>query len=1721
MADGSLPSDFDRNQGGECSIRNKMRTMAFTLYKNGWGNAPFITFSFGTVNHPTVWKKNDGIIAASTMLACAVVLNDAGVRDIRYRWSPKHWAKKAQQGLEDCFFEGKHFPTFDVPTTSYDGKAGFNEGPTYWQNTFQTFGPAAIIANNLETNLWLKDERILNICKWYDAIRLQNGQIPNYDDSYIGDVNNMQSLFGSQFDYGGTGGLSYHHPDYIVSVCQSRKYNSVLSKAPQGPITRLDHSGNIILRSTDNKGGQHYLHLLYEPLEAISRQAYTNLPIFGDAETHEHADFGSIMLAADGKWLAIDPPYMGKQASSFINKAEHHNSPSIYNTYNGNIIHPKNGYIDDSQNRPGGITLRCVIKKDMPLQLLDDTIAEIARGIDIYNTAGLVYYFVNDKLITHLDNYPSYGLSTTLNGNGSNGNGENTFIQTDNTTNATPVLGGRLYKWNHPCGSNGDSTWGLIAHTATLRNRDTIVYRTNFSDNELTVHGSGENLITKKIGRKTLESDYYGVHSRGIISQGAANTKFQTLLYPYRCKDPNLPIITRLELANHSHTMLTFLAPLDTFFDYVSLLKRSPVYTTDTIKNLHLIKGDDTTGVNLNNPFGIFGSSAVLESNAENIFMSRGSFTLERAGACAPSIIAFKQAQIQNGTQLKYDDTVYISSTNTASIQYQHDGKFRYSGYVNSAKGTVVTFFLPDVQQGYPMQAFNGNKPLVTTHLSNAPADTFKYVTVLFSAGTTKFTLQLGDPCLADCYFPPTDITIDTLFVHNNSLLQTLGHDLDIVAPHGKLVLTKQSKMSICPDFVLVNKDTLVLADTMCLAPKKIINDGQVDYQPGFEVMRTSYLNGTGDFTNRNVIVVNDKAGLVLDSGSYTQVGTISTLLIRKGGTLLVKKGATLVIGNMCDVDRGELIAEDGAFVCIEDSADIHFFNDIDSASFALGKDTVDRHIAYFSKNAQQPAIAHVNELGGRGKFKKSTVTSDVPNDEGKWASNNCIPFCELKFKNGPDGINNKPFGWSNISYPRSTFKLNVDTICLNRQILLWAKKSLNETNYKIDICTYDTASKQCVTAVHTQTGVANDNIRLSDGMYVYTTEYTGTHQVRLIVGNDCGERDTSYQYFYVAPSPTVLFTLSDTAICPGKGVLTANGKMSHSGILKQRHEWTVSELADSLADEETEFDSQTWTFDHAFAIDSLFGFDGFEFKGGKQYVVSLTVVGRCETITYEDTVVVPLKVNIDIVTAQVYNNPVGPAAIKLLGTAQHATSWSWNPTDYLSSPDSLNPVATPQEPITYFLTGELDGCTATDSVQIKHNAFAFAGNNRNVCVNQNILLGTSYNSALFLGLMMYSNVQDNIIDYKDYNQNQQIDFTKYFTHFMLTQNRMHENTYLGLFFSDSVRNNIIARPWFANYYEQFLSTQGDLSSLAYFSAALSSDSSLNYLAESFRFKNSFLNDLFFDYRKYFVNHEFERFNIIWETKYPQDSIWTAINDWDNYFTINQVIETSKQYRITLFDKKESSVEYDEITITVDTAILPLYTPTYQVDSTVYFTNYSQPINQYTTYAWNFGDGSTSTVKNPNHTFAAFDSSYIVCLAVNNNCGVYQYCDTVRVDSMGLFISSFNKTGPTKEQEIPNIVNTTQAKDVLVTKTTKDIWLDNIPNPFSELTTISYIVGKDYQEAELRITDVLGRVVKVYPLKSNQGQLEFDGSLYKRGLYYSILVVDDAIVKSKTMLIER
>ncbi len=54
-----------------------------------------------------------------------------------------------------------------------------------------------------------------------------------------------------------------------------------------------------------------------------------------------------------------------------------------------------------------------------------------------------------------------------------------------------------------------------------------------------------------------------------------------------------------------------------------------------------------------------------------------------------------------------------------------------------------------------------------------------------------------------------------------------------------------------------------------------------------------------------------------------------------------------------------------------------------------------------------------------------------------------------------------------------------------------------------------------------------------------------------------------------------------------------------------------------------------------------------------------------------------------------------------------------------------------------------------------------------------------------------------------------------------------------------------------------------------------------------------------------------------------------------------------------------------------------------------------------TSWAWTFGDGGTSTLQNPSHTYTA-NGTYLVCLTVTDNCGSDTLCDSLAVIVVGL-----------------------------------------------------------------------------------------------------------------------
>lgn len=87
---------------------------------------------------------------------------------------------------------------------------------------------------------------------------------------------------------------------------------------------------------------------------------------------------------------------------------------------------------------------------------------------------------------------------------------------------------------------------------------------------------------------------------------------------------------------------------------------------------------------------------------------------------------------------------------------------------------------------------------------------------------------------------------------------------------------------------------------------------------------------------------------------------------------------------------------------------------------------------------------------------------------------------------------------------------------------------------------------------------------------------------------------------------------------------------------------------------------------------------------------------------------------------------------------------------------------------------------------------------------------------------------------------------------------------------------------------------------------------------------------------------------------------------------------------------------YDYLSIK-NTNVLPQITFGHTVqDSIVFFTD-STPNGDNTPPLWDFGDGTTSTEANPQHTYPFIDSTYRVCLTRKNSCGTYTACKDVHI----------------------------------------------------------------------------------------------------------------------------
>lgn len=180
------------------------------------------------------------------------------------------------------------------------------------------------------------------------------------------------------------------------------------------------------------------------------------------------------------------------------------------------------------------------------------------------------------------------------------------------------------------------------------------------------------------------------------------------------------------------------------------------------------------------------------------------------------------------------------------------------------------------------------------------------------------------------------------------------------------------------------------------------------------------------------------------------------------------------------------------------------------------------------------------------------------------------------------------------------------------------------------------------------------------------------------------------------------------------------------------------------------------------------------------------------------------------------------------------------------------------------------------------------------------------------------------------------------------------------------------------------------------------------------------------------------------------------------------------------------------------------------MDSTVSIYTYliydnSTSNNAINSYLWDFGDGTTSTLQYPNHTYAN-STPLLICLTITtvNGCSS-MYCDSIHPGH------GINHTVSV------TVVNTTTGINVINSNAET---LNNYPNPFTNNTTIAYSLSHS-SPVDLYIMDVLGNKVAILEngIKSNGTyQLDFDGSALASGIYLLQLRLDNNTITKKLVI---
>ena len=160
-----------------------------------------------------------------------------------------------------------------------------------------------------------------------------------------------------------------------------------------------------------------------------------------------------------------------------------------------------------------------------------------------------------------------------------------------------------------------------------------------------------------------------------------------------------------------------------------------------------------------------------------------------------------------------------------------------------------------------------------------------------------------------------------------------------------------------------------------------------------------------------------------------------------------------------------------------------------------------------------------------------------------------------------------------------------------------------------------------------------------------------------------------------------------------------------------------------------------------------------------------------------------------------------------------------------------------------------------------------------------------------------------------------------------------------------------------------------------------------------------------------------------------------------------------------------------------------------------------------TSYHWDFGDGTTSNLASPTHTYAT-NSLYNVCMTIYTASGdSCTYCHVLGIDTAGNVVRSGGFT-----------LNVNNNTTVGLNQVTNNSNITISPNPFTSQTTISISSTNNQQLTTLIVSDVLGNVIKNIRFSGKQYVLE-KGDL-SAGIYFVQLTDENKNCINKKIIIQ-